>query len=249
MTLRGTTMYYASKERKSDEEAPKNGKKAGGNLASIILVPDSERMIYILDISGSMNSDAPQTLVKAESTIGGADPNAKTTKVDVLKRKMISELPKLQPHQFFTIILYNHKVLWWQKELIPANKDNIKKAQDYINHIEATGSTNTYAALEAAFNMAGRGSFDKSYESSVDTIVLVSDGMPSTGQYYVKYKSNDKGELRKQTSLAFLDAVLQLNKLRRIRINTIGVPPEPMDDILGGLAADHGGTYYYWEIK
>lgn len=239
--LRGSKKYYeeVASQREKAEGKPKDG-------GTVVFVPSGQKIIYILDYSDSMNKEAPQSLIKSETVIVG---ESKTmTKIEVLRKKMAKELPKLRPHQFFTIIFYNHKIEWWKKELVPGTPENINKAITAITTTPAAGSTNTYGALEYAFNMSGRGNFDKAYETSFDTIVLVSDGMP-TGEYQPQRNTDQNPNLRQESVVRFLDAVLKLNQLRRIKINTIGVPPETMDDVLGGLAADTGGTYHYWEIK
>lgn len=250
LSLRGTTRYYASgggtAEASKDPAVVADPKK---NVISRVLIPDSERLVYIIDISGSMNEDAPSGFVKEGSSGVGGQTVEKMTKMKVLIIRFNQELPKLQPHQHFGIIVFNHEVKWWKKELIPATKPNIAQAQDFVKNLTATNQTNTFGALEEAFNMAGRGSFDKNYESGVDTIILISDGLPSTGKHIVQFGKNDKNELREKTVTVFLDAVLRLNKMRRIKINCIGLPTISMDDLLGGIAADNGGTYFYWELK
>ena len=247
-SLRGTVKYYSSGAALGGGEPAKAGDPKG-NFISRVLVPDSERLVYIIDISGSMNEEAPAGFVKEAASVVGTPMADKMTKMKVLLIRFVQELPKLQPHQNFGIIVYNHEVQWWKKELIPATKPNIAQAQDFVKNLKATNLTNTFGALEEAFNMAGRGSFDKNYNSGVDTIILISDGLPSTGKFIVQFGKNDKEELREKTVTAFLDAVVRLNQMRRIKINCVGVPPIPMDDLLGGLAADNGGTYQYWELK
>ena len=182
------------------------------------------------------------------------------SKINVLKNKLISALPRLKENQYFTIMLYHEKLFWWNKKLSPATKANIQEAQEYIKRIFPEGNTDTFLALQKAFFLEDSKDFYKNYLNSVDTIILISDGLPTTGEHYITYTNNEikaftlseeekKGLQKKkiQETLKFLDVVTEMNRLRCIKIHTIGIPPDALDDLLGGLAADSLATYQYWE--
>jgi hypothetical protein len=108
----------------------------------------------------------------------------------------------------------------------------------------SAGKTNTYAALMAALAggvasdttgkfakgaVTGSGSgYAKEYESPVDTVFFLSDGVPSTGEYV------EKDEI--------LAEVRRVNTLRKMVINTISIGD--MDHaLMKQLADQNGGTF------
>jgi hypothetical protein len=86
----------------------------------------------------------------------------------------------------------------------------------------AAGKTNTYAALMSALDGSAAGAgpgtkggavtgagYEKKYNSPIDTIYFLSDGVPSTGEYVEKEE--------------ILAEVRRVNSLRKMVINTIAI--------------------------
>jgi hypothetical protein len=183
----------------------------------------SKNLIFVLDVSGSMNE--PATLKGKTAIYGSA---GETTKLEVAKSQLKQAILGLDESAEFLISTYSDKVQWWSKKKMPAKKRNKEAALHFLETLKADGATNIYDALNSAFHLAGRGAFDKSYETSVDTIFFLTDGEPTTGPLI-------EPEL-------ILNSVLEWNTLRKIQIHTIGVG-EHNKSFMQRLAAQHQGQY------
>jgi hypothetical protein len=99
-----------------------------------------------------------------------------------------------------------------------------------VKDLGAASSTNIYDAMDAAFKVAGMGARDKEYEPAADTIFLLSDGSPTKPD-----GSFDDWE-------KIIRAVDEWNRLKRIKIHTIGVGGHNVA-FMSELARRNGGKY------
>lgn len=180
------------------------------------ITTNSKRLVYVLDISGSMNEPAEY---------GGTV----HTKIKVAKEEMERSINALPEDALFNIVLFSTNVKAWKPKLVPANAATKKEAREMIAAIEANGATNAYDSLAKAFELAGRGSFDRGYEVLVDTFYFLSDGQPNQGLYT---NPND-----------ILHHILDLNATRKIQIHTIGVGKDQNGSFMAALAQRTGGKY------
>jgi uncharacterized protein YegL len=188
----------------------------------------TDRMLFILDCSGSMN-------------FAGSEFVKERKKIDILREEMKKSIAGLPDGAKFNMIVFSSDVRVWHKG--PAVRD-AKIAKDAIEWVEkqkVVGSTNMYDALETAFKMMGVGaSTDKSYAPVFDTIFFMTDGVPTSG------KVTDKNVI--------LGEVRRWNEGRKIRIHVVGMGgkqkggmpgPAGRDDIdkdfLQKLADQNGG--------
>ncbi len=195
-----------------------------GTRASFFKVPIlSDRIIFILDLSGSMREPSPE--------------GAGLTKLDVAKRGMLETIRSLDADTRFGIIglgsdadgryAQREQKTWGRRlALLPASPELKADAERFVRRLEARGWTNLYDAVEYAFA-----------DPEVDTIFLYSDGGASRGVFFAG------GEV--------LSEVARLNRFRRIVIHTVEVPgernPEDNRRLLGRLAADSGGSSRLFE--
>ncbi|MCX7703910.1 MAG: HEAT repeat domain-containing protein [Planctomycetota bacterium] len=206
----------------------------------------SKRVIFICDVSGSMaaRGQVPETgrgdNEKQPETGGGLKPPPETpklgeggiqpgfvgTRIEILKIELAYVVNKLLAADAkFNIITYSTDVRSWKKSLTLATKENREAAIEFVKAMQPYGQTNTYGALEEAFN-----------DKEVDTIYFLSDGNPTTGTI-VNHRE-------------ILAAVRYLNKGRNIIINTIGLlvgdyageDKEKLVSFLKALAEENGGT-------
>lgn len=187
----------------------------------------SLRVLFIFDISDSMNDPAADEDFKRDST-----PDRKAgrrSKLDVAREDLIAAIQALDAKSRFSVILYNHEVKPWKRKMMTASNSNKNQALNFVLNSPATGGTNVFDSLELAFNLAGIGARDKNYKSSVDTIFLLSDGAPSAGRI------TDSNEI--------LEEVDRMNRLRKIRIHTIGLGALNDGAFLRALAKRNGGKY------
>ncbi len=124
----------------------------------------SRRVIFILDVSGSMmiptgaarSKDAPQGITRFEAMRAEA-------------KRVIGELPAGTK---FNLIAFSSSVLSFAPKLQVASDARKQAAQKWIDRLAPQGETNSYGALEAAFR-----------DPEVDTIYFLSDGSPTAGKY------------------------------------------------------------------
>jgi len=207
----------------------------------------SQRVVFVIDVSGSMRD--PMT---------GADDQG-TPRIDAARRELTKIIDALQPAARFNVISFSESVVPWLDGVDesaeigtggksgarkgpatgPRKKDERdektrardaekqkeaddllrKKATEYVSRLNADGGTNIHDALEEAFA-----------DTSVDTIFLLSDGMPSAG--------------REVDAAAIRRAVKGWNDTRRLKINSIALG---MDlPLLKWIAEDSGGEYKHF---
>lgn len=213
-----TWQTFWKKEAATFKFAPK-GTKAGGEGAKnskydkfFNLELDSNRVLFIVDFSGSM----VETITLKTKGVGtGAVGGSRTT---TKSRLVVEELKKivmtLKDGDLFNIIVFGDDVRPWRpgKNGRPAlvkmndgHRDDLLGG--YLDNLQPSGLTNLYGALEAALSIGGRGLHDKYYGLGYDTLYVLSDGAPTTG------KITDTEEI--------LRIVRETNGLKRLSINTI----------------------------
>lgn len=200
---------------------------------------ESENIIFVVDISGSMLGPAKETEWEREEGDEVAKKPKKgkekqgLRKIDVLRKELIKAINKLaggarpvsgyatkkRPDNKFNIITFHDEVKVWKKELVSARQCRDEAIKWVKNNVKTRdpnqpiGQTNLYDALELAFGLTKKTKKPISgYFSSkgeTDTIFLMSDGMPNVGKY------TQPGEI--------LSAIRVLNQSRKIKINTIAV--------------------------
>jgi len=112
-------------------------------------------VVFVLDISGSMNSRFNQT----ESYLTH------------FSKALQSTLKALPAGQKFGIIVFGSGVQAWKNELVLASPEHVNAACNYLNNITTSGATNFYDALEMALLMEG-----------VQTVFALTDGQPTAGK-------------------------------------------------------------------
>ncbi len=122
------------------------------------------------------------------------------------------------------MIFFSNDASPWMGKLVPANSANKQKAIAGLKGVKPDDKTNTWEAIATAFDLAGN--TKKSYESGPDEIYLVTDGAPSIGDIIEPDQ--------------ILDAVVQLHRVKPIRINVIGIGVDLR--FLRKLARETGGV-------
>lgn len=206
---------------KADPDAPDGAPpparpaKEGDSVAFYGIRIVSKRILFVIDISGSMNQPAT----------GGGN----RTKLEVAKNELERAILGLPEGAAFNIIFYHHEVSVWRRGMIEADGRDRRRAVEFVQGIEGDGNTNIHDALERAFHLVGMGATDKEYEVGADTIFFLSDGLPNRG------KIVDPNGI--------LAEVKRWNSLRRVKIHTVGVGPDHDAAFMRALAASSGGEY------
>ncbi len=171
---------------------------------------ESHNVLFVVDISGSMDY-----LTEAPTKAGKGVP-----RIDFAKNELLKCLDGIDRNSFFNILAFSDRVFPWSEEMRSLDGSTLELAKDYVRGLRIGGGTNLYGALRQAFD-----------DPEVDTMFLVSDGEPSTGDVV------DPGSIR--------DIVAHWNAQRGVRIHSIAIGEDLR--ILRWLAEDSGG--YYIEIR
>ncbi len=182
-----------AKARQQQQQA--RSRRPGGT-AFYGIQTKAKDIVYILDISGSMEAQA-----------GGKEKGY--TRMKQAVAELIGSIRKLNKKCTFNIIFYHSSVSIWKKKMQAANKKNKEEAIVWARKVTTRGRTNIFDSLELAFKIAGRGTFDKGYLPAVEAIFLLSDGWPNEGR--IKAPPEILTEVRK------------LNKLSKLELNTIAL--------------------------
>ncbi|MEE2887579.1 MAG: hypothetical protein VX951_09120 [Planctomycetota bacterium] len=226
------TFKFAPKGAKAGDEGAKDSKY--DKFFNLEL--DSNRVLFIVDFSGSM----VETITLKTKGVGtGAVGNSRTT---TKSRLVVEELKKivmtLKDGDLFNIIVFGDDVRPWRagKNGRPAlvkmndgHRDDLLGG--YLDNLQPSGLTNLYGALEAALSIGGRGLHDKYYGLGYDTLYVLSDGAPTTG------KITDTEEI--------LRVVQETNSLKRLSINTITFGDLNQLIFLKKLAAQNNGRHIH----
>lgn len=114
---------------------------------------DSHNIMYVLDVSGSMNDGF---------------------RIKALREELTRALKGLTGTHFINMIFFSSTVTKWKDELVPlegGRQDNKTSALLRARYLYAEGGTNLYGALDAALD-----------DPEVDSVVLLSDGDPTVGK-------------------------------------------------------------------
>ena len=164
------------------EEQKKNEK--GRTTAEFYGIPvHSHRVVYVLDVSGSMNKQF----------------GTGSTRIQVARESLKTALKKTDKRSLVNIIFFDSVVRSYAKKSVPiGRKGELDKLLAYVDKAKPLGGTNLHGALVAALK-----------DPRVDTIFLLSDGDPSTGDITdIQALGND---------------ILRRNRARRVRIHCIAV--------------------------
>lgn len=236
------TWFDANREAvKAGTYTPKKEERPGGQDGGTTFygIPvDSKNVIFVLDRSGSMTApsewEVPADVASGKGVPGGPDIKKQgDRKIDIAKWQLKLALARLPDGVEFNVIFFGGDWTILSEKMVRMNAASRKAAFDFIDRTDPMGPTNIFDPMEKAFTFAGVGLNDKIYKSNVDTIFLLTDGMPNAGQ--VPNADDIVVKLR------------EMNKLKKVRINTVGVfasaEAREGEEFLRKLSDDSGGKY------
>jgi len=174
---------------------------AGASMTYYSIPLTSKAVCFLIDTSGSMSAK-----------VG----TAKITRLQAAKDALKYVIENCAPDFYFNLIPFSGTGRAWKVGLTPASGENKLAAQKFVKRFRPSGGTNVHDALKQAFA-----------DKKVDTIYLLSDGQPSTGNI------TDENDLA--------DEVQLWNMKRRIVINTISIGTDSV--LMQRLAKESGGTF------
>ena len=122
---------------------------------------DSHRVIFIIDVSGSMN----------EPTRGKYVGETGELRMTVAQRELKKAVDGLDPRALFNIITFSGGIGRWLDSGVSGSTGKSRdEAKEWVDRLGAMGATNLYDAVQAAFE-----------DPDVDTIFVLSDGEPTAG--------------------------------------------------------------------
>ena len=183
---------------------------AGGTAASFYgIAIDSDRVSFVIDQSGSMSA-ADTSGLTAE------DKDALPNRLDAAVREVLRALTQLDEQAYANVVLFHSTIQPWKDELVRMTKHNRAELSKHLLEQRPTGGTNLYDGLEQAL-----------LDPEVDTILLLSDGVPGAGKY------TSTGDI--------LRAVRRVNQTRRVVIHCVSLGRD--SDLMQKLAAENSGKY------
>lgn len=190
---------------------------------------DSTRIIYVLDVSGSMtvSMEDPKWVDNLPVEAGPGE----ESRYDAARRELLRAVRNLRRGTHFAVVLFSNEVKTLHTELVPADEKRANELEARLNELAAEGSTNAYAALDRAIRLAGASSEGTRTELRADEIFFVSDGAPTDAAGQVEDYNR------------VLQAVRQWNAMKRVVIHTIGIGKEHNVRFMKQLASENGGQY------
>jgi len=251
--------------RNDQEEQKERNDSGGGDTSggSVTSVPTyygikiySKRIVFVIDLSGSMRDKYTGKKPKKNRvvTLSGTGKNKNRvrkavlpwrrikTKWDLAREQLIFTLKQIDPKTSFNIVWYNKKVWAWKKTLVLASPGTVSAASKMLRKLKPKDATNIYGALKRGFALDGVSdpSQISNYKRGVDTIFFLTDGWPTWGK--IAWKKMGKRKENEDWVEDMMKVVLKWNKLRKIKVHTIGIG-DHATELLSKLAEECGGQY------
>ncbi|MDZ7816688.1 MAG: HEAT repeat domain-containing protein [Planctomycetota bacterium] len=184
----------------------------------------SKNICFVMDRSGSMREKAK----RMSDYIGEGAVVKEQTRMGYLKAEMERCIKNLPEDCLFNMVAYHQDIDAWKKGQVRASGSNKASAIRWVNNQRGWGWTNIFDGLVTGWGefFGSRGKPD--YSSGPDTIVLLSDGRPSSGSY-TRFSR-------------FLWEIRRRNRHRMITIHCIGISDE-CEKLLKDIAEQNHGQY------
>ncbi|MCK6458983.1 MAG: VWA domain-containing protein, partial [Planctomycetes bacterium] len=200
-----------------------------GNFYGIPQV--EERIIYVLDRSGSMIVSMENPKYVNGGAVAARDDE--DSRFDAATRELLRAAKSLRRDARYTVVAYSdHAEAVLGEKLEAATPERHAELGEAIVRMGAEGQTNIYEALDLALRLAGVHPEEPPGPAKADAIYLLTDGAPTDA----------KGALEDPDRT--LQAAREWNALRRVAIHTIGIGADHNSAFLRQLAAENGGTYW-----
>ncbi|XP_061591624.1 inter-alpha-trypsin inhibitor heavy chain H3a [Cololabis saira] len=103
-------------------------------------------------------------------------------KIAQTREAMVAILEDLDEEDHFALIQFATEVSLWSETLTKATKENVAKAIDYIKSLKHGGGTDINSAMMSAVSLLSQDrQANRLPETSIDMIILLTDGMPNAG--------------------------------------------------------------------
>ena len=191
----------------------------------------SERVTYVLDLSGSMGEESGTSLTGSEGevktgedlvagTLGGSVGGAAATsltrskKIELVKDHLSASIRGLANSAQFNVVLFSDGVKKLAPQMMQANLGSKTLVSGFVATLSEGGGTDLHEAMEAAL------------DTPADRLILLTDGEPTDA-------STD----------SILELVRQRNADQRRTVDTVGVGLDLDSHFLSTLAHENGGVF------
>lgn len=181
----------AERQKERAEREAQSGGTRGPSFYGVEVF--SERVCFVLDVSGSMRINAGQGV----DPEGPQDPDL-PSRMDVAKEQLSDIVRAFPDGKLFNLIFFESEVRSLDDRLIKMKKSERQRSLRFIREQYSLGGTALYPAMQLAFA-----------DPLVDTIFLISDGAPTEGEI------TDIEEIRRE--------VERWNSARHVRIHGITI--------------------------
>lgn len=184
----------------------------------------SDRVAFVVDTSGSMRA---RTFLKpgADHEEEDSEDSGQPSAMDYARAELKALIRRIPDGAFCNLIFFHDDLDPWKRGITELNERSRKKLMKFIDGIDAGGGTALYDGLIEAFE-----------DPEVDTIYILSDGVPSRGEI------TDAEEIRA--------TIAELNATREVEIHGIDLSQASLALMLSRgvpliqwLAEDSGGSY------
>jgi len=148
-------------EKRAEEEETRRLKEISAvSFFGIRII--SHRVIFIIDVSGSMNEVCRPVYVGDQGL----------PRIDVAKRELAKAVEGLEKAALYNIVPFSSDVSsWLDGGVAGANEKSRDEALEFVDRLAAVGGTNLYGAIKHAFE-----------DPDVDSIYILGDGEPTVGE-------------------------------------------------------------------
>ncbi|NRA97882.1 MAG: HEAT repeat domain-containing protein [Planctomycetes bacterium] len=182
----------------------------------------SHALVYLIDVSGSMNEK-----VRGGGTTGVGSPDE--TKLTRAKRELVRSLKALPSGMMVNVVAYSDGLQPYAEGMIKLDAGNRRGLIAWAKALRADGKTNIYAALRSVFDTARGRRQRAAPEMTLDTVVLLTDGIPTAGRVQDSDLIASEGE--------------RMNDRARVVVHTVGVGPGHDAELLKRLSGESQGVY------
>lgn len=233
---------------------PANPERATGTAFDVELV--GHRIVYIIDVSSSMNEPLPDALKKDDrfSKCG--------SKLALARQELAASIKRLPPDRKFAVALYSKDAEILTNGWVEASPANVELWAKRASEVDAKTITNIHGAMLAGLRISDTGttsthpSVDKdAVATGADAFVLLTDGWATWSDDSTAYDApeprggqgnvgNGKFIIGEEIALD----ILRVNAFRKVIINTVGIGNHDRE-LLQSLARETGGGYVDWGGK
>ncbi|MDA0667937.1 MAG: hypothetical protein O3A50_09200 [Planctomycetota bacterium] len=117
----------------------------------------SDRVVFVLDSSSSMDSVLPEQRTHTRATKSVSE--------------FVKMLPRLPNTAHFNVVFFGSEVRDFEHKMVPVTQPVLAAAAEFVESNTFVGGTNLFGGLDRAFG-----------EETVEEVLLLSDGAPSVGE-------------------------------------------------------------------